>query len=362
MRKKPLSIVLLGVIVAAGWVHRVSGEAASPAAPSPAATPVAASPGYSLTDRIPLPGDGGWDYLTIDSAAGRLYISRSDRVLVLDLASKKVVGEIAPTPGVHGIALVPSLGRGFTSNGRASTATGFALATLEASGQVTTGENPDAILYDPASNRVFTFNGRGHSATVIDPKTLAVSATIPLGGKPEFGVSDGKGRVYVNIEDTAEIAVIDTSVLRVSARWPIAGCEEPTGLALDAAHRRLFAGCSNKTMAVIDADGGRVVATLPIGEGVDATGFDPSTALAFASNGEGTLTVVHEDAPDRFRVVQTVPTKRGARTMTLDPATHRVYLVTADFGPPPSPTAERPKPRPSIVPGSAVVLVVSPGR
>ncbi|MEO8429947.1 MAG: YncE family protein [Acidobacteriota bacterium] len=336
---------------------------ASPAAtPPPSGARPAAAQGYSVTDRIPLPGDTGWDYVTVDPAAGRLYVSRSDRVLVVDLASKKVVGEIAPTPGVHGVALVPSLGRGFTSNGRASSATAFSLATLEPAGQVATGENPDAILYDPASNRVFTFNGRGKSATAIDPKSLAVVGTIPLGGKPESGVSDGKGRVWVNIEDTGEIAVIDSRALKVAARWPVAGCEEPSGLAMDAPHRRLFTVCGNKVMAILDADSGRVVASLPIGDGVDAAGFDPATGLAFASNGEGTLTVVHEETPDRFRVVENVPTKRGARTMALDPTTHRIYLVTSDFGPPPPPTAERPRPRPSIVPGSVTVLVVSPSR
>ena len=359
MRKNPsptAAVFLFVFFFAGAW-----GMHGAPV-PSPVAQPATGSPGYSLTDRIPLPGDTGWDYLTLDPSGRRLFISRSDRVLVLDLASKKVVGEIAPTPGVHGIALVPSVGRGFTSNGRASTATAFTLTTLEPAGQVTTGENPDAILYDPASRRVFTFNGRGHSATAIDPQSLAVAGTIPLGGKPEFGVSDGAGRVFVNIEDTSEIAVIDTRALSVAGRWPIADCDEPTGLAMDVAHRRLFSGCGNKVMAVLDADTGRRVATVPIGGGVDATGFDPSSALAFASNGDGTLTIIHEDAPDKYRVVQTVATKKGARTMTLDPSTHRVYLVTADFGPPPSPTAERPNPRPSIVPNSAVVLVVSPGR
>jgi len=223
---------------------------------------------------------------------------------------------------------------------------------------VKTGENPDAILYDRASGRVFTFNGRSGDATAFDAAHGTVAGTIPLGGKPEFAVADGKGRVYVNIEDKSEIVALDTKALEVKSRWPLEPCEEPSGLAFDSAHGRLFTVCSNRLMAVVDATTGRVVTTLPIGGGVDAAAYDPATGLVFASNGEGTLTVVHEDSPDSFRVVENVPTQAGARTLALDPKTHRVFLSTAQFGPRPAPTAEVPRPRPSIVPGSFVVLVV----
>lgn len=299
--------------------------------------------------------------MTLDAAARRLYVSRGTRVLVLDADSEKTVGEVSGTQGVHGIAIAPESHRGFTSNGRSSTVTIFDTATLARVAEVkTTGENPDAILYDTASRRVFTFNGRGKNATAIDVSSSAVAGTIPLGGKPEFGVADGKGRVFVNIEDTNEIAVIDSRELRVGSRWPLPGCEEPTGLALDRVHRRLFSVCHNKTMVVLDAGTGRVVASLPIGESVDAAAYDPATSLAFASNGEGTLTVVKEDGPDSFRVLETATTQRGARTMALDEKTHRIFLATADFGPPPAATAEQPRPRPPVVPNSFAILVLGP--
>ena len=330
----------------------------------PARTAARLSPGisaYALDGQIPMPGDTGWDYLTGDAPSHRLYVSRGDRVLVIDPDGRRVVGEIAPTPGVHGIAVVPELDRAFTSNGRAASVTVFSASTLAIVGEVKgTGENPDAILYDSASGRVFTFNGRGKSATAINAKTLAIEGTVPLDGKPEGPASDGQGRIFVNIEDTNTLAVFDSRSLAVTARWSLAPCDEPTGLALDAAHQRLFVGCHNKRMMVVDSSTGRIVTSLPIGEGVDGTAFDPATGLAYASNGDGTLTVVHEDSPESFRVVQNVPTQRGARTLALDPATHKVYLVTAQFGPPPAPTAERPNPRPPMLPGTAVVLIVSP--
>ncbi len=308
-----------------------------------------------------MPGDTGWDYLTFDAPSHRLYVSRSDRVLVIDPDTRRVVGEIAPTPGVHGIAVAPELDRAFTSNGRASSVTVFSPSSLATVGEVKgTGENPDAILYDRSSGRVFTFNGRGKSATAINAKTLAIEGTVPLGGKPEGPAADGKGRIFVNIEDTNTLAVFDSRSLAVIARWSLSPCDEPTGLALDAAHGRLFVGCHNRLMMVVDASSGRIVASLPIGDGVDGTAFDPATGLAYASNGDGTLTVVHEDSPESFRVVQNVSTQRGARTLALDPTTHKVYLVTARFGPPPAATSERPNPRPPMLPGTAVVLVVSP--
>jgi DNA-binding beta-propeller fold protein YncE len=314
--------------------------------------------GYHLMKKIPLGGEGGWDIITFDSPTRRLFISRSTKVIVLDVDSGKVVGEIANTEGVHGVALAPELGRGFTSNGRANTVTIFDLKTLKTIGSVPTGTNPDVIIFDPASKRVFVMNGRSSNSTVIDAAAGTVVGTITLDGKPEFAVADGAGHVYVNIEDKSEQLQIDSQKLAVTARWPLAPCEEPSGLAMDVAHRRLFAGCGNGMMAVVDADSRKVIATPKIGDGVDGNAFDPGTGFAFSSNGQSaTLTVVHEDAPDKFSVVEDVPTQKGARTMALDPKTHEVFLVTAEFGPPPAATADNPHPRPSIKPDSFVVLV-----
>jgi hypothetical protein len=229
---------------------------------------------------------------------------------------------------------------------------------LKTINKVKAGENPDAILYDPASKRVFAFNGRSHDASVIDAEKGAVVNTIKLDGKPEFAVSDEKGEVFVNIEDKSELTAIDSKSLQIKSNWPLAPCEEPTGLAIDRKNRRLFSGCSNKLMAVVNADSGKLISTLPIGDGVDGTAFDPDTGLAFASCGEGVLTLVHEDSPEKFAVVENVATQRGARTLTLDPKTHQVFVVTARFGPPPAATSERPRPRPAILPDSFVVLVV----
>jgi DNA-binding beta-propeller fold protein YncE len=319
----------------------------------------AAEPGYHVVRRLPLGGDGGWDYLTVDSAARRLYVSRSTRVMVVDLETGKLAGEIPDALGVHGIALAPELNRGFTSNGRANTATIFDLKTLQALGQVKTGANPDAILYDPATKRVFTFNGRSHDATAFDAASGEIAGTIPLGGKPEFAAADGSGRIYVNIEDTSELVEIDSRKLAVTRRSPLKPCEEPSGLAFDREHRRVFSGCANRTMTVVDADTGAVIATVPIGQGVDGNGFDSGRQLAFSSNGEGTLTVVRELSPSRFEVAETVPTEPGARTMAIDPQTHDIYLPTARFGPAPAPTQDVPHPRRTIVDGSFVVLVVA---
>ena len=314
--------------------------------------------GYHLLKKIPLGGEGFWDYLNFDSPTRRLFISRATKVIVLDVDSGKVVGEIPNTEGVHGIALAPELGRGFTSNGRAGTITIFDLKTLQIIGSAQAGTNPDAIVYDPASKRVFAMNGRSKNSTAIDAATGTVAGTIALDGKPEFAAADGAGRVYVNIEDKSEEQVIDSQKLAATATWPLAPCEEPSGLAMDTTHRRLFAGCGNEMMAVIDADSGKVIATPPIGEGVDANAFDPGTGYAFASNGESaTLTVVHEDAPDKFSVVEDVPTQAHARTMALDPKTHEVFLVTAGFGPAPEPTKDNAHPRPSMLKDSFVVLV-----
>jgi len=312
---------------------------------------------YHLLKKVTLGGEGFWDYLYCDSDARRLYISHGTHVMVLDADTYAVVGDIPETPGVHGIAIAPEFGRGFTSNGRANTVTIFDLKTLARIGEVATGTNPDAILYDPASKRVFTFNGRSGDSTAIDAARGKVDGTIPLGGKPEFATSDAAGHVFVNLEDKSMVVELDSKALKVLATWPLAPCESPSGMALDRAHRRLFSGCHNEMMAVTDAESGKVLATPAIGKGVDANAFDPATGLAYSSNGEGSLTVVHEDSPDKFTVVENVPTQRGARTMALDLKTHNVFLVTAEFGPPPAATADQPRPRPSIVPGSFTLLV-----
>jgi DNA-binding beta-propeller fold protein YncE len=325
-----------------------------------AATAVAvAGPGYKVVNTYKIGGNGGWDYLTADAAARRLYISRATHVIVLDLDSGKSVGDIADTPGVHGIALAPELGRGFTSNGREGTVSIFDLKTLATSSKIKVGQGPDAILYDPATRRVFTFNGRSQDATAIDATNGTVVGTIKLDGKPEFAASDGKGEIFVNIEDKSELTAIDANKLVVKTKWPLAPCESPSGLSMDKKNRRLFVGCDNKMMAVVDADSGKVLATPAIGDGVDATRFDDETGLAFASCGEGVLSVIREESPKKFMLVETVPTQTGARTLALDSKTHNVFVVTAKFGPPPAATADNPHPRHSIVPDTFVVLVVA---
>jgi DNA-binding beta-propeller fold protein YncE len=306
-----------------------------------------------------LGGDGGWDYLNIDPESHHLFISRSTHVMVIDAESGKPVGDIPDTPGVHGIALANDLGRGFTSNGREGTVSIFDLKTLKPISKVqAVGENPDAILFDPATKRIFTFNGRSHNSTAIDAASGNIVGKIELGGKPEFGVSAGEGELFVNLEDKSELLALDSKELKVKSRWPLAPCESPSGLAIDKKNRRLFVGCDNKMMAVVNADTGKVITTLPIGDGVDADRFDPGNKLAFASCGEGVLTVVKEESPEKFSVLQNVKTERGARTMALDPKTHKIYVVTAKFGPPPAATAEQPHPRPSIVPDSFELLIV----
>ena len=310
--------------------------------------------GYQVVKTVPLPGDGFWDYVGVDSDARRIYVSHATKVVVLDADSFAVVGEIPDTQGVHGIAIASDLGRGFTSNGRAGTATIFELKTLKTIGTVKTGENPDAILYDAVTKRVFTFNGRSKDATVFGAADGTIAATLPLGGKPEFAVADGKGKVFVNIEDTSELVEIDAQGMKVLHRWPLKPCESPSGLSMDQKNRRLFAGCENKMMAVVDADSGKVIATPPIGEGVDATAYDPGTGFALSSNGEGTLTVIKQDGPDKYSVLENVLTKRSARTMGLDLKTHNVVLPAADFLPPKE--GER---RGQMKPGSFVLVVVA---
>ena len=311
----------------------------------------AATTGYHLLGDVKVGGDGGWDYLTVDSAARRLYVSHATHVAVIDIDAGKVVGDLPDTPGVHGIAIAPELNRGFISNGRSNTVTIFDLKTLKSVGQVATGENPDAIRYDAVSGRVFTFNGRSKNSTAIDAKTGTVVGTIALPGKPEFAVADGKGKIYVNIEDTGELVEIDAAKATVTKKYSLSPCQEPSGLALDTKSRRLFSVCSNRLMAISDPDAGKVVTTLAIGAGSDGVAFDAGTGYVFSSNGDGTLTVVQQTA-GAWAVVENVATERGARTIAIDEKTHHVFLPTAKSAPAPAGG------RPSYLPDSFKVLIV----
>lgn len=315
----------------------------------------AAGGGYKVTGTIPVAGEGGWDYLVVDQDARRLYLSHATHVVVFDVDSHAVVGDIPDTQGVHGIAVATDLGRGFVSNGRANSVTIFDLKTLKTLDTVPAGTNPDAILYEPVNKRVFAFNGRSKDATVIDATTGKVLSTFAVGGKPEFAAADGKGNVYVNVEDTSEILHIDAQKMTVLHRWPLAPCKEPSGLAMDTNGRRLFAVCDNEMMAVVNADTGKVIATPKVGEGPDATAFNPGTKEVFSSNGEtGTLTVIHQDSPDKYTVIENVPTKKGARTMALDLKTNTLFLPSAEMIPP-GPGQKWP----SVKPGTMNLLVVS---
>lgn len=314
---------------------------------------------YAFKKDIAIGGEGGWDYLSVDAAARRLYVTHATRVVVIDLETETVVGEVKDTPGVHGFAVASDLGRGFASNGAENKASIVDLTTLAPISKVDTGANPDSILFEPARAEVYTFNGRGQNATVFDAKTGTVVATIPLDGKPEFAQVDAKlGRVYVNIEDKSVIRAIDTKAHTVVASWPLAPGEEPTGLAFDPASRRLFATC-DKALVVLNPDTGKVVTTLATGEGVDAVAFDPGTKYVFASASDGTMTIAHLDSPDKLSLVQTLKTPTRGRTMTLDPKTHNLYVASAQFEPAPAPTAETPRPRPKMVAGSFHVAVFS---
>jgi len=320
-----------------------------------------AAPQYRIAHEVSLPGDGGWDDLTFDDGGHRLFIAHGNQVQVLDADKLSLAGTIADTPGVHAIALAGDVGHGYISAGRSSTIVVFDLKSLARLKEIkTTGENPDAILYDSATHRVFSFNGRGRNATVVDAKTDEVIGTIALDAKPEFAVSDGKGALYVNLEDKSSIAQIDAQHLKVSAVWPVAGCEEPSGLAIDLSGQRLFAGCANRVMAVVDARSGRTLGTAPIGAGVDGAKYDSGTHQAFASCGEGVLSVIASGAGGKPEVAQSLPTQRGARTLALDEHAHRLFLVTASLGPAPPATADNPHPRPTILPGTFRVLVVAP--
>jgi DNA-binding beta-propeller fold protein YncE len=314
---------------------------------------------HHLSSSIAIPGSGGWDYIAADSDNRRLYVSHSNEVDVVDLDSEKMVGQIPKTNGVHGIAIANDLGRGFISAGRDNQIVIFDLKSLAVLGTAKTGTNPDGILYEPFTHRVFAFNGRSKNATVINAKDGSFVGTIELGGKPEFPTADGKGNVFVNIEDKNEIAYIDASSLQVKARWSIAPAKSPSGLAIDKENHRLFAVCDGKVMVVVNYDNGKVVTTVPIGEGPDAAAYDPGTHTVFSSNGEdGTVTVVKAEGSDKYTPT-TVKTKESARTMTVDLKTHKLYLPSADYGPPPAATAANPHPWPSVVAGSFKILVLS---
>ncbi|MGH8456688.1 MAG: YncE family protein, partial [Stenotrophobium sp.] len=306
---------------------------------SPAYAAGAPAP-YQVAARFQLGGDGGWDYLTADPAQHLLYLSRASRVWVVNAQTGVLKAEIPDTPGVHGIALAPELSRGYISCGKANLVKVFDLKTNAVTASIPVGQEPDAILYDAATQRVFAFDGHGKTATVIDAKTNAVVGTIAMGGKPEFARADGQGHVYVNIEDRSELLAIDARTLKPIARWPLAPCTEPSGLAIDAAHRRLFPVCHNRTMLAVNADSGKIVAVMPIGSGVDGADFDPAGGMLYSANGEGTLTIVHESDPDHYSLVQTLQTQAGARTVVVDTATHRIYMPTAQRGPAPKPSLD----------------------
>ena len=328
---------------------------------------LAAAGGWKVEQRYALGGGGGWDYLALDQSAQHLYVSRSDRVVVLgvarmpSMAKSSVVGVIDGLSGVHGIALADDLHKGFISNGRADTVTVFDPATLKVEQTIAVGaKDPDAILYDPYSHRVFTFNGDSNDASVIDAKSGKLLGHVALPGRPEFAVSDGHGHVFDNIESRNELVEIDPMTMKVTATLPLKDCDSPSGLAIDVAHHRLFSVCQNKTMAVTDSTSGKQVASVPIGEGPDAARYDAKRGLVFSSNGHsGTLTVVREAAPDHYEVLANVPTQQSARTMALDEANGHVYLSAAKFGLRPAPTAADPHPRPAVKPGSFTVLVVA---
>ena len=316
---------------------------------------------YKFLNQIPIGGEGGWDILTIDTAARRLFLSHSTKVVVVDLERNAIVGEIADTPGVHGFVVAPELQRGFSSNGKEAKASVVDLKTLRTIAKLETGENPDALVYDRKRGEVYVFNHTGKSATVIDGKNASVAATIPLDGSPEFAVADtATGRIYCNLEDKNEVAVIDAAKREVVARWALTPGQGPTGIALDAAHHRLFSACHNKLMAMLDTETGKVVASVPIGAGVDGCAFDDSTQLAFASCGEGITTIAREETPGKLNVVQTLKTERGARTMALDPKTHRIYLPSAQFEPAPSPAPGALPARPKVIPNTLKLLVYGP--
>jgi DNA-binding beta-propeller fold protein YncE len=324
-----------------------------------ASAPALLAAQYRITHTFAVGGDGSWDYVVPDPANHRLFIGRQNRVMVVNANDGKLLGEVTGINGAHGTAIAEKSGHGFATSGNDSSIVMFDLKTFKVLGRVHAAEDADAIIYDPASDRVFSFNGDAHSSTVIDPGSGKLVTNIPLGGKPEYGVSTGDGKVYANITDNSEVVEIDARKLTVSRRWSTAACKQPVAMAIDREHHRLFSGCRSGVMAVSDIAAGKVVATLPIGAGTDGAAFDPSTHDAFASNADGTLTVIHQDSPDAYHVVQNIQTAPGGRNMGLDPVTHRVFVVSAKMGPASAEsTAANPRRRPQVISGSFVVMVI----
>jgi DNA-binding beta-propeller fold protein YncE len=314
---------------------------------------LAQSSSYRVTHTYTLGGDGGWDYIVPDPPNHRLFIARQNRVMVIDEDSGKLLGEVTGIKGAHGTAVAESTGHGFATSGNDESVLMFDLKTFKVLGRIPAAEDADAILYDSASNRVFTLNGDAHSSTVIDPKAGKLITNIPLGGKPEYGASAGDGKVYANLTDTNEVVEIDAKTATVSRRWPTAPCKQPVAMAIDTAHHRLFSGCRSGVMAVSDYQSGKVITTLPIGAGVDGAGFDAASGNAFASNADGTLTVIHQDTPDKYQVIENVQTQQGSRNMGLDPTNHRVFVAAGKFGPPPTGGRRGP-----VLPGSFALMVI----
>jgi DNA-binding beta-propeller fold protein YncE len=325
------------------------------------AAPALSAQSYTITHTYTVGGDGGWDYVVPDAANHRLFIGRSNRVMVVDMNDGHLIGEITGINGAHGTALATGTGRGFATSGDDSSVVMFDSRTFKTLGRIPAAEDADAIIYDPASRRVFTFNGDANSSTVIDPRKGALITNIPLGGKPEYGQSARNGMVYANLTDSSQVVEIDAKNLRVTRRWSTAPCKNPVSMAIDTKHQRLFSGCRSGVMAISDYKNGRLITTVPIGRGVDGAGYDPATRDAYASNVDGTLTVIHQDTPNTYHVVENVQTAQGARNMGLDPASHRIYVVSAKFGPVPAEsTATNPRRRAPVVPGTFMVMVVEP--
>jgi YVTN family beta-propeller protein len=317
----------------------------------------AAGSGYHKIKSFPVGGEGGWDYLTADADSHRLYVSHATQVIVFDTQSGEKIGSIPDTAGVHGVAVAQKLGLGFVSAGRANQVVVFDLKTFATKERIDVGKNPDWIWFDEFNNRVLTCNGGSQDITAIDAATLKVVGTLPIGGKPETAMSDGKGRTFVNLEDKSSIAVFDSKTMKLETTWPLAPCEEPTGLDIDRKNKRVFAGCGNKTMVAVDYTTGKVVASVPTGDGTDAAAFDPGLGYVYTSNGEGTMSVIHQDSPNKYTLVENVPTAKGARTMAVDTKTHLAYLAKADYAPA-APAADGKKAkRPSMVPGSMEIMV-----
>src|SRR5882672_1234860 len=312
------------------------------------------SPSYRVTHTYTLGGDGSWDYIVPDPPNHRLFIARQNRVMIVDEDNGKLLGEVTGIQGAHGTAIAEATGHGFATAGNDQSVIMFDLKTFKVLGRIPAAEDADAILYDSASNRVFTLNGDAHSSTVIDPRAGRLITNIPLGGKPEYGASAGDGKVYANLTDTSEVVEIDAKAATVARRWSTAPCKQPVAMAIDTAHHRLFSGCRSGLMAVSDYQTGKVVATLPIGTGVDGAGFDAASGDAFASNADGTLTVIHQDSPDRYHVVENVQTPQASRNMGLDPTNHRVFIVSAMFGP----AAAGGRGRGPVLPGSFSLMVI----